>query len=251
MDLADLAAETTPLPGELSPSDGIGWAKALDESELQPAAGEPKAPEETDTPPSEGPVCKACGLPIEDPDGRNWSGKRGRRPSFHPACRPSSASKGGGRTTAPAKGPRNRAEREADEIAAKVRRQMATFALFVAMVEPFDGHAIYAGSRQFSNSVGVVAQGNERFRALMLSGRQSAGWLGLITSAALIAAPIAAHHGLIPESIKVGKGKPMPVGEMLEMLPDLLLNLQKKMDNAESEIARRVVEAQNKGTESA
>lgn len=193
-----------------------------------------------DKPPADGaPVCATCGEIID------WTPEKGkRRPKYHPGHRPSDVGKTGGVTRRTSKGPRNRAEREADEIATKLRRQLVTLAVFVSMVEPFDGQAIFAGAKPLSDNAGTVLQNSERARALLLSSKQATGWLGLVGAFLLIAVPISAHHGLIPKEIKRRGQPPMPVGELLEQIPSMLLKLERKMADAEQTIAEKVAEAQ-------
>lgn len=224
MDQADLADQTI---SRLQSEAGISWEEAANNAVITPNDDN----ESGDIPPGDGaPVCPTCHeIIILEP------GHRGRKPKYHPDCRPSAKSSTG--TRSPRKGKRTKAETEADEIAERLRKNLVFGATFVSLVDPFDGAAIMAGSQGFTSSVSDVLAESDRIRSFLVTGKKGAGWIGLAVWTLAIVAPICAHHGLIPGEIK-RKGQPsIKIATLLERLPATLVALEKRMQSAEASMA--------------
>lgn len=212
------------------PLDPTGWEASTENAAFS------DEPSSSDTAPAGELKCENCG--------RHFSHEgRGRKPKKCLECREAKGSRTTG-ITRPRKGARTKAEREADEIAAKFRQSLAMLALFVSMADPVDGKAILAGSDGLAKATGTILEKNDKVRILLSSSSTGGGYVALFGYLLIILVPILAHHGLIPGEI-TRDGKKVLIGEMFEQIPDMLLGLQKKMATAEKDLAARIVEAQN------
>lgn len=166
-----------------------------------------------DTPPRDVPVCETCGEPIT-----TYKGK-GRRPRYHPNCRPKSSA--GPRGERPLQSGKTKAEREADALATSFLTSCKRLALIVGTVEPYDGFALMAGAPELSRQWGAILATHDTLRKRMQQTSGSGSILGFVLAAALIAAPILAHHGIIPKEVN---GK--PVGQLIEGIPRMYARLE-------------------------
>jgi hypothetical protein len=226
-------SETSPTLSP-DPLDAISW-----EASAASAAYE-ESPDivSNDVPPGANTLeCENCGRHFHHEG-------RGRKPKRCLECRgtksPAAPKLGGGGR----KGPRTKAEREADAIAAKLRQSLGMVALFVSMADPIDGKAILAGSEGLSSAAGTILERNEKLRILLSTSNSAGGYIAFVGYLLVILVPILAHHGVIPGEVTRG-GKKVPMGELLESVPDLLLGMQKKLANAEQDLARKIAEAQS------
>lgn len=217
----------------LNDGAGISWEAAANNAVITPDD------ESRDTPPGDGaPVCPTCNeIIVLEP------GHKGRKPKYHPGHRPSDLKAPGATIRGPRKGTRNKAEKEADEIAERLRKNLVLGATFLAMVEPFDAAAVLAGARPLSGSVSDVLTSSERLRGFFVTSKGSAGWAGLAMWTLAIVLPILAHHGLIPGEVKRKGQPPIKIADILERLPRMLASLEKKLETAEADLAEKLTDA--------
>lgn len=179
-------------------------------------------PEEVseDTPPRKVPTCEVCGTDLE-------YGGRGRPPTRCPEHRKGTPSTPG-TTGQGRRAPSTKANREAAELAAKLDRGMSKASVFVAPFDIYDAGAIFAAKGPIVEQYEAVLATHDAWRLWAKEMGGTGSVAGLIVAVAIGAAPIAAHHGLIPA--RVGK---FPVGEALQMLPQIMLRLQKAAETGD------------------
>lgn len=214
----------TETPETVIPDDGPSETSSWETEALE--AEQTRKP---DTTPDDPKVCPECGEPIT-----RAPGARGRLPKYHPGCRPSKTGVSGGSsgTRGSTRKPSTKAENEAEALAEKFRQVLNKAAILAGTVDPFDGYAIVVQSKPMSGHFKSVLLEYPQLRKRLSETSSSGGVMGMVLCALMIAGPILAHHGIIPE--KVG-GK--PVGETLIKLPELLQAFGAKVDEAESELA--------------
>lgn len=217
----------------LPDGDSLSWA----ELDVQPttdddlAAATPPENVAGDTPPRDVPVCEECGEPIT-----SWKGK-GRRPRFHPEHRPTKSSAGPRGERVPQSG-KTKAEREADALATSFLTSCKRLALIVGTVEPYDGFALMAGAPELSRQYGAILATHDTLRKKMQQTSGSGSILGFVLAAALIAAPILAHHGVIPREVN---GK--PVGQLIEGIPRMYAKLEDAVNQHSQNLTEAMADA--------
>lgn len=209
---------------ELDPTvDGTVGANEWSNLQLEagPQAGE-EPPESSDSTPSgKTAYCEECSELIP------WSG-RGRKPRF---CKEHKRPLGESRSSAPsqtrARGTA-KADKEAKELADAYLRMLQQGSIYLSLVEPYDGMAIFASAPHNAQLFQNMLAQQEKFRAALLAGRGgSATGAYIVSTIGTIVLPILAHHGLIPKTVKMN-GRDVPLGELLVSIPE---NMQKLSNN--------------------
>jgi hypothetical protein len=209
-------------PSQNGSSVGSDW-DAMPPPDLSGTAPDPETePQDgsTDSVPADLPICPVCGKEIiRDP---SWK----RMHKYHDECRAnaSSGTKGGGAGT---RGATGKAEREAELIVSKIRSGLTKGAMALFMVDKFDGFCLLVNIPSVCSQFKAVLIEYEPFRkrCMEVSGGGSA--FGLAASLMFIAAPIAAHHGLIPSK---------RIAEMLINLPFAMLKLAEQVKESEENL---------------
>lgn len=180
-----------------------------------------------DVPPRKSYVCEVCGTELE-------YGGRGRPPT---RCDEHKKGAGGppGTSRPPGGSPRRvtgRADREAKELAARVDKQLVKASLLIAPFDVYDGTTIYAMRGPVVEQFEGVMRDHDQWRAAILQAQGTSSVAGLVVACLAMAAPMLAHHGLIPN--KVGA---FPIGEALVQLPKITARLQRAAESGEQVMA--------------
>lgn len=166
------------------------------------------------------PVCPVCDeIIVRDP---SW--KRMRK--YHPDCAPKA---GAGSQSGSSTGKGSKAAREADEVVAMYRSTMIKVALGVSVVDKYDSFVIMANLDSMCASLHGVLLRYTKFREECLAIKGGGSVFGFAMSVLFMAAPIAAHHGLIP-------GKMVP--KLLIDMPFALFQLTQKLKEGEESLTR-------------
>jgi hypothetical protein len=161
-------------------------------------------------------------------------GSRGRLPKYHPDCRPSV----GERVTGATKrvGRNDKASKEADEAVELVKKAMIKGAMGLAMIDHYDGFVVMTAIPGVCENLHGVLVAHDGLRKDMLALKSGGSIAGLIFSCLMMALPIAAHHGLIPQS---------RIAEMLTNMPIVLHKISKRMKEGEAALADMMDRAAN------
>lgn len=172
-----------------------------------------------DTEPEER-ICPVCEKPIiRDP---SWA----RMHKYHDECRNrgyNSGSTSGGKTKRVGLG--GKAEKEADRCEEILKGFLVKLALGVSVVDRYDAACIMMNTPAVCSSFRATCLRYADMRREFLRIPEGGSVLGLAFSVLLMAAPMAAHHGLIP-----GKR----IAETLVQLPMMLYRLQERMSRGEA-----------------
>lgn len=114
--------------------------------------------------------------------------KPGRRPKKCPDCRTV-------RTTTATRGTR------ITNLEAALTDATVGIGAAVCMFDAFDGQVIMGGAPTFAHALSDVASRDPKVRKALERALSSMGWGQVILAAAMIAAPIMAHHGILPSSV--------------------------------------------------
>lgn len=223
-----MTAENSSPLSELSPN--VSW------DDLPDAIAEPELPESQDKPDVVGMVkatagtCSVCGLEIV-----RAPGARGRLPKMHEDCRP--ARMAGTRRVSGTR--HSKAEAEADEAVATIKKIYVKSAIAMSMVDKFDGFCMMANWPAIESNLRGVLVKYEWFRRELLNAKSSGSIVGLIISIFLMLMPMAAHHGLIPSK---------RISEYLVALPVQLFKLSKQMKDGEERLTEMMEEKLSEST---
>jgi hypothetical protein len=147
---------------------------------------------------------------------------------YHPGCSPGK----GGAAREP--GARNtKASKEADEVVAMYRSAITKVALGVSVFDKYDAFVIMANLDACCSNLHGVLMRYDKFRTECLAVKGGGSMFGLVIAHLFIAAPIAAHHGLIP-------GKHIP--KLLIDMPFTLFALMERMKEGEESLTRMMKE---------
>jgi hypothetical protein len=117
----------------------------------------------------------------------------GRKPRNCPDHRRRNTASGGSRT---------RAQRPAVALLGQaVTMNLRTIGSIVAMANQYDGQVIMAGAPIFGNACSNVAEHDPRFRKWLEGSATGIVYGELIAAACIIALPILANHGILPERV--------------------------------------------------
>jgi len=193
--------------------------------EAGPQAGDvPPEPNDT-TPDGKTAYCEECNDVIP------WSG-RGRRPRF---CKDHKRPLGESRSSAPAATKARgsaKADKEAKELADAYLRMLQQGSIYLSLVEPYDGMAIFAAAPHNAQLFQAMLAQQDRLRASMLAARGgSATGAFVVSTIATILLPIIAHHGLIPKTVKMN-GRDVPLGELIVTIPENMQKLSQAVSDA-------------------
>lgn len=208
------------------------WANL--QLEAGPQAGE-EPPEPTDsTPNSKTAYCEECSNVIP------WKG-RGRKPRFcaeHKRPLGETRTSSGSKTAARGS---SKAEKEAKELADAYLRMLQQGSIYLSLVEPYDGMAIFASSQQNAQLFQAMLAQQDRLRASMLAARGgSATGAFIVSTVATIILPILAHHKVIPTTVKLN-GRDVPIGQLIESIPENMQKLNSSIAAASSGDTLRVM----------
>lgn len=175
------------------------------------------------------PLCIECGLSIP------YAG-RGRKPKRHEACKPS----GSRAPNRPRTAGRTKAEREAADLAERFFKGINKTAVMVAPFDTYDAFCLAAGSKPLADQLEGVLVTHDSWRVSLAALQGQGSVIGLVLAAAMIAAPIAAHHSFIPGTVNG-----IPIREVLEKMPERLYQLQKRAEAAADDLAGKLHDAGN------
>lgn len=184
-------------------------------------AGEQPPESRDSTPTGKTAYCEECQELIP------WKGK-GRKPRF---CQLHKRPLGETRSSTGATKTRgtSKVDKEAKELADAYLRLLQQGSIYLSLVEPYDGMAIFAASQQNAQLFqGMVAQ-QDRLRASLLAARGGSSTGAFIFSTVgTILLPILAHHGVIPKTIKLN-GRDVPLGELIVTIPETMQKLSENI----------------------
>jgi hypothetical protein len=130
-------------------------------------------------------TCAVCGKPL------TYAG-RGRKPKFCDDHRTGNGARKAGMGTAPARATKNE----------KMRRELTSTLGLIGVglmaVEPYDGLVVLDRAEATVDALMDVAEHNPRVRKVLESMIEVSVWGALGAAVAGMAAPIAAHHGILP-----------------------------------------------------
>lgn len=190
------------------------WADLAPPINLPPAIEAPP-----DKRPEDAPLCPVCNEPIiRDP---SW--KRMRK--YHPECAGSVSHHAvAGEDGTKRRSTGKAADKEADRCEEILRGFMVKAALAVSIVDRFDAFCIMVNAPAVCSSFRAVCIRYPDLRKEFLRVPEGGSVFSLVAAMAFMAAPIAAHHGLIPSK---------RVAEMLVNLPLSLYKLHERMKQGE------------------
>lgn len=169
-----------------------------------------------DTKPEDLPICPVCDNPIiRDP---SW--KRMRK--YHPECADQAKhAPAAGKTST---GRQSKAVKEAAIVAADYRSALAKLTVMVGLFDKYDAFVIGANMDTHVSAFENFLITHDRFRTECMNVKGGGSVFGLIASAAFIAAPILAHHGLVPGNL---------FAKSITELPFILFELSKRLKEGE------------------
>lgn len=178
-------------------------------------------PPGTDVPPDqppvqEGPLCPVCNeVIVRDP---SWS----RMHKYHDECQPSSNKKAApGEKRIRTSG---KAEAEADRCEQILRAFFVKLSLGISIVDRYDAFCIMVNAPSVCSSFRGVCVRYPQLRKEFLRVPEGGSVFGLLLSAVAMAAPMAAHHGLIPSK---------RIAEAMVNLPLTLYRLHQRMSEGQ------------------
>lgn len=197
----------------------VATAAEVDWEELAPPTDlEPDPNETPDTTPADGPICPTCGEVIQkDP---SWK----RMHKYHDGCQPTGRESSGGSASPRRTRTGGKAEKEADRCEELLRGFFVKAALAISVIDKFDAFCIMVNAPAVCTSFRAVCLRYDDLRKEFLKVPEGGSVFGLVMSAAFMALPIAAHHGLIPSK---------RIAEMMVQTPVMLYGVMNKMQEGE------------------
>jgi hypothetical protein len=178
----------------------------------------PPEPDQTpETAEADAPLCPVCGEPIiRDPSWR-------RMHKYHDGCTPShKAGEAGGAKRTRTGG---KAEKEADRCEEILKGFLVKAALGISVVDKYDGACIMMNAPALCSSFRATCLRYEDLRKEFLKVPEGGSVAGLVMALALMLAPMAAHHGLIPGT---------KIAPFIANLPFAMYRLQSKLSEGEA-----------------
>lgn len=188
--------------------------------ELPPAVDLPPGTEvpADQEPVQDGPICPVCNLVIiRDP---SWA----RMHKYHDECQPQSHKAGRSGTGEKRIRTAGKAEAEADRCEQLLRGFFVKLALGVSIVDRYDAFCIMVNAPSVCSSFRGVCLRYPAFRKEFLKVPEGGSVFGLALAAVAMAAPMAAHHGLIPSR---------RIAEAMVNLPLTLYRLHQRMSEGQ------------------
>jgi hypothetical protein len=185
----------------------------------EPVADLPPSPEsKPDSKPGDAIFCLACGEEIE-----RKPGARGRKPKYHPDCKPSGA-------TAEVRTKRvGSAQSEADEIVKMVKSGLTKLAMMVAVADKYDAFVIMVNLGPMGDQLRATLIRYPNIRKQLLDAKGTGSAFGLVVSILMVLGPIAAHHGLLPFK---------SLAPILVNAPKSMFAIQQQLKDGEQNLAR-------------
>lgn len=167
-----------------------------------------------DTPPRKVYTCAVC-------DTELTYGGRGKPPKYCAEHRKGGSGNAATSPTRTARSVSTKADREAKELGARLDGQLVKVAMMVAPFDVYDGMTVAVMRKPVVEQYEGVMRTHDEWRALALKAQTNGSVVGLALSVLMLAAPILAHHGMVPEHI----GK-IPVGHALQSLPSIMARME-------------------------
>lgn len=183
----------------------------------EPGEGESAKAPDAD---ADAPICPVCDRPImRDP---SWK----RMHKYHDECRPTG--KKTGATEGTGRGGTGKAEKEADAVVKMLRKNLARAAMFIGMVDKFDGMVILVNLDSVCENFRAILLRYESFRKECLSVEGGGSIFGLVITGLMIALPIMANHGMLPTGA---------IRDSLMDLPFILFKMSQRMKDSEEDLS--------------
>lgn len=86
-------------------------------------------------------------------------------------------------------------------LEARLTEQLTIMGMFVGLIDQYDGTVIVAGGPRFAAALTKLARENPSIRKALEMMLEGSAWAEVIVAGGMIALPIAAHHGMLPNQL--------------------------------------------------